>query len=171
MLDAAIFHATNERREQEQSPCIKYLKSLHQAAALHCTQMITGDFYGHYNTQNRYYYFPLDRVREFDSKIPLIAENIAEHPLYISGKVYCAERKTDGNYSYFNCKTLEPLKIYTYLEFARKVVDNWINSPPHRKNIFHADYQYLGCAARFSNDLFKNRQLPFARLTQNFGGY
>ncbi len=171
LLDAAIFHATNERREQEHFPGIQYLKALHQAAALHSSLMIKDDFYNHYNTHNRYFYFPLDRIREFDQKIPLIAENIAEYPLLISGKLYCAEKNTDGTYSYFDYKTLKPLKVYTYLEFAKKVVDNWMNSPSHRKNIFNKDYTYLGCAARFSANSFKDTLLPFARLTQNFGGY
>jgi uncharacterized protein YkwD len=60
---------------------------------------------------------------------------------------------------------------YTYLEYARLLVNGWMNSPPHRRNLLNPDYKYLGCSARFSKNPFKARQLPFARSTQNMGGY
>jgi uncharacterized protein YkwD len=171
LLDAAIFHATNEARAAENLPPLKYSKALHQAAELHATHMIDLDFHSHYNEKIRYFYFPLDRIREFDKKIPLIAENIGEYPLMWSRETYCPERQKNGEFIYFNCKTHEPLEIHTYIGYAKMAVDKWMNSPPHRKNIVSPDYQYVGCAARFSNNPYKERKLPFARLTQNFGGY
>lgn len=171
LLDAAIFHATNEAREQEKFPPFSYNKALHEAAKLHSRFMIELDFYGHFNSQNTYYYFPLDRVRDYDKKIPLIAENIAEHPLYESNTTYCPEKLPDGDFIYLNCSTQEVLMPYTYLAYAKRAVYNWMNSPSHRRNLLNPDYTYLGCAAKFSKNPYKDRKLPFARLTQNMGGY
>lgn len=171
LLDAAIFHATNEARAQEQYPPFKYHHALHEAAKLHSNFMIELDFYNHYNSENTDYYFPLDRVRDFDKKIPLIGENIAEFPLIESKRIYCPEKAADGYFVYLNCKSREVLTPYTYLEYAKLVVNSWMHSPPHRKNILNPDFTYLGCSARFSKDPYKERRLPFARLTQNLGGY
>ena len=171
LLDAAIFHATNEARALENLPPLKYNQALHKAAALHATHMIDLDFHSHYNEQIRYFYFPLDRVREFDKKVPLIGENIGEYPLMWSRETYCPERQKNGKFIYFNCKTHKPLEIYSYIAYAKMAVDKWMNSPPHRKNILSPDFQYMGCAARFSKNPYQERKLPFARLTQNFGGY
>jgi uncharacterized protein YkwD len=171
LLEAAIFHATNEVRSAENLPPLRYSKGLHKAATLHATQMIELDFHSHYNEQNRYLYFPLDRIREFDKKIPLIGENIAEYPLLHTQDTYCPERQKNGNFAYFHCKTHKLLEVYSYIAFAKMAVDKWMNSPPHRKTMLHADFQYVGCAARFSRNPYQDRKLPFARLTQNFGGY
>jgi uncharacterized protein YkwD len=171
LLDAAIFHATNQARSGENLPPLRYSKALHKAATLHTTQMIELDFHNHYNEQNRYLYFPLDRIREFDKKVPLIGENIAEHPLLQTKDTYCPERQKNGDFAYFHCKTHKLLDVYSYIEYARMAVDKWMNSPPHRRTMLHPDFQYVGCAARFSNNPYKERTLPFARLTQNFGGY
>jgi uncharacterized protein YkwD len=171
LLDAAIFHVTNEARREENLPPFKYSKALHEAAALHTSHMIDLDFNGHYNEKNRYFYFPLDRVREFDKKVPLIGENIGEYPLMWSNTTYCPERQKNGNFIYFDCKTHEPLEVYSYIGYAKMAVDKWMNSPPHRKSILNPEFQYIGCAARFSRNAYKERRLPFARLTQNFGGY
>jgi uncharacterized protein YkwD len=171
LLDAAIFHATNEVRKREGLSPLNYSKALHKAAALHATHMIELDFHSHYNENIRYFYFPLDRIREFDKKVPLIGENIAEYPLLVSPDTYCAQRQTDGNFTYFHCKTHEVLQVYSYIDYAKMAVDKWMNSPPHRRSILNADFQYIGCAARFSKNPYTERRLPFARLTQNFGGF
>lgn len=171
LLDAAIYHATNEARTEENLPPLKYNLALHKAAALHATHMIDLDFHSHYNEKIRYFYFPLDRIREFDKKVPLVGENIGEYPLMWSMETYCPERQKNEKFIYFNCKTHEPLEVYSYIAFAKMAVDRWMNSPPHRKSILNADFQYTGCAARFSNNPYQERKLPFARLTQNFGGY
>lgn len=171
LLDAAVFHLTNQARTGQNYAPFRYFNALHKAAELHSTLMIDLDFCAHYNSINRYYYFPLDRVREFDKAIPIISENIAEYPLMKSTPVYCPEKQPDGSWKFYDCRTRQLLQAYTYLEFAGIVVNNWMESPPHRKNILSNDFQYLGCSARFSKNPFQNRKLPFARLTQNFGGY
>jgi uncharacterized protein YkwD len=171
LLDAAIFHATNEARSGENLPALRYSKALHKAASLHATQMIDLDFHSHYNEQNRYLYFPLDRIREYDKKVPLIGENIAEYPLLQTKDTYCPERQKNGDFAYIHCKTHKLLDVYSYIDYARMAVDKWMNSPPHRTTMLHPDFQYIGCAARFSRNPYKERKLPFARLTQNFGGF
>jgi uncharacterized protein YkwD len=171
LLDAAIFHATNEARDEVNLPPLKYSKALHDAAALHAKNMIELDFHSHYNDKIRYFYFPLDRIREFDKKVPLIGENIAEYPLLMADNTYCAQKQADGTFTYFNCKSHEPLQAYSYIGYAKMAVDKWMNSPPHRRSILNPDFQYVGCAARFSTNIYKERKLPFARLTQNFGGF
>jgi uncharacterized protein YkwD len=37
---------------------------------------------------------------------------------------------------------------HTYASFAARVVDDWMNSPPHRANLVNPELTSLGCAAR-----------------------
>jgi uncharacterized protein YkwD len=59
--------------------------------------------------------------------------------------------------------------MHTYLSFAEALVESWMQSPGHRKNILHKEQEYLGCAcelARKTNamETFYCAQVFFAPL-------
>jgi hypothetical protein len=109
-------------------------------------------------------------VREFDKAIPLNSENIANiHSLNLRRCITRRNRRKKTRF-FMIAKQVSYYSLFLP-EFAKMVVGKWMDSPPHRKNILSEDYQCLNCLVRFSKNPYKDRKLPFARLTQNFGGY
>jgi uncharacterized protein YkwD len=170
LLDAAIFHATNEIREIHKLPLFTYSPILHQSSDLHSSNMISLDFYGHNNEKNLKFYMLENRIRAFGGNFEFSSENIAQLQIVNTSYYYCPIPKKNGEFQYLNCENNEPYPVYTYLEYAKMAVKNWFESPSHRKNLLSKDLKFLGCAARISKEPYKSKNAPFARLTQNFGG-
>lgn len=171
LLDAAIFQVTNKARAQEGKPPLQYLPALHRSAVFHAQAMIDLEFYDHYNLKQLVYLTPDKRITAFGGFFHYTAENIAQYDIINTDLEYCPARQPNGSFSYLNCHTRRPYRAYTYLAYAEVVVNGWLHSPPHRKSLLSTDYQYVGCAARISKNPYQQRQVPFARLAQNFGGY
>lgn len=63
------------------------------------------------------------------------------------------------------------------LDLADAIVDNWINSPPHRKTLYSTDALELGCGVYYFEDLWqKNKDIykqgsGFWLATQNFQSF
>lgn len=170
LLDAALFHATNEIREKHNRVPLKYSPILHHAARIHSKEMIINDFHDHFNNRNKIYYNPDDRIKAAGGRFSLFAENIAQFQLIKTGHHYCPQKLKNGSYTYMNCDNDQPYPTFTYLQYARRVVDGWLNSPPHRKNLLSKDVQFGGCAVEFSKNPYQQKTAPFGRITQNLGG-
>lgn len=171
LLEAAVFQATNRARVQEGKAPFHYLPSLHQSATFHSEAMRKLEFYDHYNLKQPLYLTPHKRITAFGGFFHYTAENIAQYDIINTDQEYCPARQPNGTFKYLNCQTNKLYRAYTYIGYAEVVVNGWMHSPPHRVNILNDNYQYLGCAARISLDPYRQRHVPFARLTQNFGGY
>ena len=81
------------------------------------------------------------------SQPAFIAENVASAfgRRYRSGeKFYVREENGRKIYSYE--PNGPPIAMHTYLSFARALVDSWMDSPGHRRNILAKDATYLGCS-------------------------
>ena len=170
LLDAAFFHATNEAREKLRRRPFSYALVLHRSAAGHSENMIRRGFYDHKDRSGGTAVDPHQRIRRAGGKYQATGENIAEYGTVAIGENYCPQRRRSGEYAYLNCRTQAVYESYSYVAFARRVVDGWMRSPGHRRNILSDDFQYLGCAARLSRNPYTEAELPFARMTQNFGG-
>ncbi len=171
LLDAALFHVTNEVREKADLPSFGYSGPLHGAAVFHAQSMINLNFYDHENKTSYTYWNAANRIKAFKGDFDMTAENIAQFQTVDTPYTYCPRRQPDGTYQYLNCDTEKPCSPYTYLAFARRAVKNWMDSPSHRANILNPKFTSLGCAARFVHNPYDHRQAPFSRPVQNFGGY
>ena len=171
LLDAALFHATNEQRIKNNLPLFLYNILIHKAAINHSEDMIEQDFYNHVNPfSNRKFG---DRIMGFTIEFKRMAENIAQHDLIETGKNlnYCfAYPKNENDFIFRDCQTKQPLSMMTYAKFARNVVNGWMNSPHHRENIMDIHYKVMACSARLSKNPYRLKNSPFARITQDFGG-
>ena len=172
LLDAALFHATNEQRTALNLPNFLYSSIIHEVAIGHSVAMINQDFYSHDNPFDATNKSLPDRIFRRTKVYHQIAENIAQHDvLMAAGNMYCyTPPKSGGDFFYFDCNTKKAIPMMTYAELARSVVNGWMNSPPHRANILDLKLKYMACAGRFSKNPYKSQRSPFARLTQNFGG-
>ncbi len=172
LLDAALFHLTNEERVKFNLPKFVYSYPLHTATINHSEAMINQDFYSHenpYNPENRKM---VDRIFLYTREFREMAENIAQHDILGGNEDrYCFEIPKYGqDYVFINCETKKPLPLRTYADLARSVINGWMNSPHHRENILNPRLKALGCSGRISKGIFKTKRSPFARLTQDFGG-
>src|SRR5438093_5973394 len=87
-----------------------------------------------------------DRARLVGLRPSFLAENVASSfgRKYKSGeKFFVREEGGRKIYSY------EPnglaIPVHTYLSFAEALVDEWMASPGHRRNLLHSVPQFLGC--------------------------
>lgn len=172
LIDAALFHVTNEQRIIHKLPKFSYSFSLHKATIQHSEAMINQDFYNHENPWSPANRKMTDRIFLHTWEFKEMAENIAQHDILGGNdERYCFEiPRNSQDYVFFDCATKKPLPMRTYAELARLVVSGWMNSPHHRENILNPLLKYLACSGRISKNPFKTKRSPFARLTQNFGG-
>jgi uncharacterized protein YkwD len=164
-LDAILFYATNEIRAEHKLPVLEYAKELEDAAAMHSRDMVIHDFFGHDNPVDLHKKTPNDRALKSGIKNPYIAENIAEDfgLQYKSGtQVYILG---EGKFSDEPEGDLIPPK--TYLSLAGSLLERWMNSPEHKKNILSPDALQIGCGTYFFHDAQFN-DMPTFMATQNF---
>ena len=172
LLDAALFHATNEQRMKFNMPIFVYSIQLHKATIGHSEAMINQDFYSHENPFNPATKNMIDRIYLYTKQYRQMAENIAQHDI-LGGDddKYCFEIPKRGqDFILLNCNTKKVIPLRTYAELARSVVNGWMNSPHHRQNILDPKLKYMATSGRISKGAFKTQRSPFARLTQDFGG-
>ena len=139
LLAAAIFHATNIERKKHKRPLFTHSKALFIAAQAHSREMVDYDYFSHTS--------PVIGRRSMSNrlkKVGLVNGNFAEN---IASSF--VEKRTD------------------YLGAAVLIVEQWMNSSGHRKNILNSKYNYLGCGTHY----FTKKQYEgylFFKSTQNF---
>jgi len=146
LLDAAVFHETNRRRQQQRLSALKYDERARAAAQMQSRDMAKGGFVDHENpdptkkTMN-------DRAKLAGLRPRVLAENVASTfgRRYKSGQPFYS-REQNGRKIYSSEPNGSPIPMHTYLSFAEALVDSWMKSPGHRKNILHSDVEYVGCA-------------------------
>jgi uncharacterized protein YkwD len=167
-LNALLFYMTNEIRTKHKLPALEYAKELEDAASMHSRDMVMHDFFSHNDPVDSVKKTPNNRATLMGVKNPYIAENIAEDfgLQYLSGSnVYVLGK---GKFSDEPEGTLIPPK--TYLMLAGSILERWMNSPEHRKNILSPDALQLGCGTTFFiDDQFND--MPTFMATQNFQWY
>ena len=133
LLNAAIFFATNEIRAKKGLSVLSHNPKLELSATIHSKDMADLDFFNHTNNKNKAHRTPDDRAKEAGITNPKLAENIIEGFIivYKSGDGVIPQ----GPGKFLNPKTKEPLPYHTYLSLADVLLDNWMHSPGHRKNI------------------------------------
>ena len=141
LLGAAVFYATNKLRAEKKQKPLKYSASLRDAAAVHTWQMVSKNFFSHYNNKNRKLNSPEQRLALFDISQTAIGENCDLNSMFT----------TDNK---------------TYIQLAEEIVDNLYNSSEHRKIMLSKDYNAIGCATIF--ELQPKKDAWYCKTTQDF---
>lgn len=176
LLNAAIFYSTNNERYRLNLPICNFHDKLLDSSILHSLQMKLHDFFSHEN--------PIDnRYRNLDYRLNTlksntfngfycIGENIADYPVINSKGNRFIVKNIINSQQYFSLDGLCEIHPFTYIEFAKTVVDGWMNSPGHRHNILNPAYKFLGCGCanyeRKENAIVGT--MTYFKITQNFGG-
>jgi uncharacterized protein YkwD len=166
LLDMAVFHETNRQRQQHRLPPLVFDLRVRQLAQLQSRAMAEQAFVGHENPAEPEKKTMSDRVRLIGLNPAFVAENVANAfaRQYKSGrKFYIREENGQKIYSY--TPQGPNLPMHTYITFAEALVDSWMNSPGHRKNILHSSPQFLGCSCEPAK---KQDELFTFYCTQNF---
>ncbi|HEX7021311.1 MAG TPA: CAP domain-containing protein [Trueperaceae bacterium] len=156
LLTEAVFHETNERRLAHGRTALAHLRKLDKAACVHAEAMIEEDFFAHRNPRHPDRATPLDRVQNQGLHVGYVAENIAQvFALAYDPGTPVYPRRQNGRTVYSRKPGGQPLGTRSYLSLATALLDEWMHSPPHRKNILSEQPDYLGagCQLGAKNEL------------------
>lgn len=145
LLLSAVFHATNAQRVQHGLKPLRYDKRAERAAALQSGIMRDTGRISHENPHSRNYRTLEDRAKAARLDFRLIAENLATAfgYNYESGRSFYT-RKERGKEVFSYKPRGEPIRPHTYISFAEALVDGWMRSPGHRKNILLKEAEFIG---------------------------
>jgi uncharacterized protein YkwD len=168
LLNACIAHHTNAYRVKMKKPPLKFSKALRNAAAFHALQMNERNFYNHMNNAVKPMKTPQLRVKYFDFAGEYVGENITKTFAigYKEGQPY---DKRENTFHYTIGKQ-DTVPYWSYDELATHIVESWIKSPPHKKNMLDINYTHIGCAAIIETKSLGGRNMPNMLAVQNFGG-
>lgn len=146
LLAAAVFHETNRRRTDHDLPSLAYQPALREAARVQARAMVRKGEVTHLQS-DEVLRAPHDRLKHLGLDGRFAAENVAMvfGIRYESGEqVY--SREVDGVRIFSREPDGEPIPPHSYASFAKALLDAWMESPGHRKNILSAEPELLGTA-------------------------
>lgn len=161
LLAAAIFHETNRRRARHDRRPLQYLPELRKAALLQVRGMLKLGSTSHQH--------PDPDLRMLDQRFGAVglkprfmAENVARVFAldYEAGATFHV-REEDGETILSHKADGPPIPVRSYADFARHLLDGWMNSPGHRRNILHKEPDHLGTAALLWEEAEGPQPAPF----------
>lgn len=166
LLDMAVFHETNRQRQQHSLPPFIFDPRVRELAQLQSRAMAEQGFVAHENPADPEKKTLMDRVKLVGLNPSFVAENVASAfgRAYKSGRKFYI-REENGRKIYSYSPQGPPIPMHTYISFAEALVDSWMNSPGHRKNILHPSPKFLGCSCQPAK---KPDELVTFYCTQNF---
>lgn len=138
-LVAAIFAETNYVRTTQGLPPLRSHAGLSAAASF---QSMTNSIAGHLSHENPFYgrATVVDRVQVAGVRARAFWENVAFTSVRRAtpGANIVTRQETDGARTYLDGNTGAELRWPSYGELTRRIVRQWMDSLPHRDNIFQA---------------------------------
>ncbi len=165
LLDAAVFHETNRRRQQHGLAPLPYSGKVRQMASIQSRAMAQSGIVSHEHPEPSKKTVA-DRARFVGLQPSFLAENVASSfgRKYKSGQKFFV-REEGGRKLYSYEPDGPPIPMHTYLSFAEALVDEWMASPGHRENLLHSAPQFLGCACEAGRN---NSGIETFYCTQDF---
>ncbi len=152
LLNASIFFHTNLARKQVGMKPLQYSKALEEVAFSHSQDMVTYNFYNHVS--------PVRGKETFADRLGLVGiekataiENIGNFYAleYKSGTpIFTPEQNGTDFFSY--SLNGSPIPMRTYESLGKDIVEHWMNSPAHRRNVLNPGVSFLGCGAYIYED-------------------
>lgn len=176
LLNAAIFHFTNNERNKFRIPICQFHSVLRDSSIIHSSQMKLLDFFSHDNPYNPNYRTLKDRVdsikEENNQFFSSIGENISDYPILKSNESQFVVKSFLNTQRYYSIDGMKEIHPFTYEEFATEVVNGWMNSEGHKRNILNCQFKYLGCGAVLyeKRNNYLSPSIIHFKITQNFGG-
>ncbi len=167
LLETAIIHYTNLERTKYQLNALTVTGTLQKAARQHSKEMAAFHYFSHQSpvsgNQNL-----IDRLKNagFHFSNVTVGENIGVDYFLQIADIPFYTITHEGKTQYINANTNQAITNQTYRGFARHMVQNWMKSPPHRKNILNPQFENIGCGV--GAGIYHGMKAIYA--TQNFSG-
>src|SRR5690606_36311561 len=152
-----------EVRADKRKPTLTYSPGLQKSSRFHSDYLLELGTLNHLNNEEKKYKTPMARIDAFGGNFNASAENLARISVLNFDQEAAYHIDKDGR---FLDKNGKPIPTHTYASLVRKVVDGWMHSKGHRKNLMD-DYNYLGCGV--SSIVRITDGVPEIYFTQNFG--
>jgi len=166
LINAALFHLSNLERIKKGEKPLDHFLDLEKSALLHSEEMSKHHFFSHSNTKNKKYKTPAVRIYLYNDNYRTVGENIVANNLieYEGETLEYWRIQKDGEAIYVD-ENDSALKYTSYLNLAKRLTKQWMNSAPHKKNILSDEFTLLGCGCSLEDGE------PFTKIkcTQNFG--
>lgn len=152
LLAAAVLAESNRRRRAHQRTPLDRLPVLEAVSTMHAEDMVRHRFFNHVNPVEPSKRTVADRLALASLVGSFHAENIA--------RIFALQVKLRSDRSDLYQMTVYPLDVpgqfsltpdgpaipfHTYITFARELVQSWMDSPAHRRNLLTRQARYLGC--------------------------
>jgi len=167
LLETAIVYYTNIERTNHHLKALTVSSILQKSARGHSLEMASLYYFSH-QSPVVYNQKLTDRLKNagFNISNTTVGENIGvDYFLNIANIPFYTTTK-EGYTRYINANTGQPIMNQTYREFAKHMVQNWMKSPGHRKNILNPQYENIGCG--IGAGIYQGMKAIYA--TQNFSG-
>lgn len=149
-MDRAIRDATNRARAQHGRPPLRGQANLSRAARAHARRMSKGAFFSHTDPEVAAARTPTDRALGAGITNPKIAENIALRAAIQHAEADGGVFVRDLAAGHFSRTPRGPLiPPHSYASFAAAIVQQWMDSPGHRRNVLAPEAVEIGCAVDF----------------------
>ncbi len=167
LLNAAVFYETNLRRRENDLPSLEFSPALERVSSDHSKEMVKMDFYSH-TSPAKGRETPVKRMEFIGISNAYSAENIniGFGIMYKPGQpVYPPSENKSDFFSY--TQNGPPILPQTYMSLATDVVESWMNSPGHRRNILNENLKYMGVGSAHYKDAKAHKMDKF-KFTQSF---
>lgn len=149
LLSASAFHATNLQREKAGLPALRHDSKVLAAAQMQAEIMAARGSISHDNPELPEKNKLQDRLRLAGIVPSFAAENVAtafglnyraSDPVYV--------REENGRKVFSREPNGEALPGHTYLSFAAALLDSWMASPHHHKNVVTPEAEFAAVSCR-----------------------
>lgn len=172
LLAAAVFHETNRQRATHDLPALAYQRELREASRIQARGMKHQDGISHEHPKQEKQTVA-DRLDHVGLRPRFFSENVAMvfGVRYDSGDPFHS-RMENGRRIVSDEPGGPPIPPHTYLSFAESLLDSWMNSPGHRRNILAEQPEALGAECHHHRgpdgmDRFFCAQVFFAPLPES----
>ena len=167
LLGNAIIKYTNLQREKYGLKPLSVLYTLQQAANKHSKEMASMHYFSHQSPIKKNQNLT-DRLKNEGFRLVnvTVGENIGVDYFLQIANIPFYTTTIRGRTIYTNADTGNPIDYQTYKDFALRMVQNWMKSPSHRKNILNPQYERIGCG--IAPGIYQGMKAIY--VTQNFSG-
>ncbi|MEC7986842.1 MAG: CAP domain-containing protein [Myxococcota bacterium] len=146
-LANVVCKESNAQRRRHGYTALNNNPILTEAARVYALELQKDLFFDHTHPTNENLREPKDRVYAVGGKNPNVSENIAritliqvplaqDNVVILDAKQYLFAHEQGG----------KPIPMHSYRSYGKAVVQAWLDSPGHRRNLLHKDANAIGCA-------------------------
>ncbi|HSF92343.1 MAG TPA: CAP domain-containing protein [Paracoccaceae bacterium] len=144
LFDAAVLHFVNIERCAHGLSALRSDASLQRATARHSEHMATNAYLSHKSRAPGMRDLA-DRLKKARVSYKVAGENIAKSFVFAFYKSPIGGNSATCDFKY--AKSGAKVPVHTYASMAEDLVDMWMDSPSHRKNILYAGFRRAGATA------------------------